>query len=159
MLDFEVKPLFARYADGVLDMGSIKITLPNVQDIDAYRDMTITWNRTTYMKLGTLLDAAIYGWTVEQVDGTTTAKYGSEDTEPEIVLIGLKDGLTAEQVTGGITFNPWQIILSTAILGNSEVNVTFDINNRSLFLYSDAAAEYSEGWTFDEESGVYQRAA
>ena len=156
VLDFQTKPQFARFADGVLDMGSIKITLPNVQDIDAYRDMTITWDRSTYMKLGTLLDAPAYVWTVKQVNGTTTAKYGPEGGNVEIVLTGLKGSLTSAEVAQGITVGAWQIELSSSVLGDTDVLLESDLGSHYLTLANDARSEYFNGWSFDENTSSYE---
>ena len=94
-------PTFAKFTNGVLNIGDIaKINLPNVTNINDYRNMIVnvvsgsSWHGEDLtvvesITLGELLDAPASYW---KVSGTT-ATYYDGDGSVILTLTGLKSGL------------------------------------------------------------------
>ncbi|MBQ9442544.1 MAG: hypothetical protein IJU55_06000, partial [Selenomonadaceae bacterium] len=126
------KPEFARFANGVLNVSNIfKVSLPNVKNINNYRNMAIKWNDRddetgeeilVEKTLGELLDVPSPYW---KVSGTT-ATYYDADGSVILTLTGLKSGLKADNgEIAGIDVNCYDkgITLSKDLLDKKTVSL------------------------------------
>ena len=157
VLDFENKPRFARFENNILYVETTQIALPNVENISSYRDMTVTWNGSTKMKLGQLLDASACVWTIKEENGVTIAEYGFEDGKPEVIIKGLKQGLTVTEAAKGIKVGSNKVELSKNVLGTSDVEFASDWSNFTFTLDDDARANYTyTGWIAEKSTNTYK---
>lgn len=130
-----IMPTFAKFKNNVLSIdNTIKINLPNVTDINSYRNMIVAYDYPTQtITLGELLDNPVPYWTISG----TTATYTSGDGKILATLTGLKSGLkVVDDEIDGIKINSYGTIeLSAKVLGTNAVSLQSD--NYSLSLADD----------------------
>ena len=128
---FDDEPTFAKFANNVLNINNhIKINLPNVKNINDYRNMIVPYSYyddtgeyiEAEITLGELLDAPAPYW---KVSGTT-ATYYDADGKLLATLTGLKSGLkVVNGEIAGIDVNSYgEITLSKSVLGTGTVSLT-----------------------------------
>ena len=131
MLRLTYTPKYAAFnkTTHILDLDNFKINLPNVSNIDNYRDMLIRNDRGDRVTLGELLDQKKSYW---KVSGTT-ATYYDGNGKTIATLTGLKSGLkVVNGEIAGIEINSFDgsITLSKSVLGTG----TVELNSQFYYL-------------------------
>ena len=127
---------FAKFDKGVLNIdNALKIKLPNVKNINDYRNMTVRYgdynfDRSEDITLGELLDSALY-WKVSGTTATASAADGSV----VFTLTGLKSGLKVVdgEIPGIRVDGGNNVILSKEVLDKKTVSL--NVQNPDEFYY------------------------
>ena len=146
VLRFYYTPKYAAFnkTTHILDFGNLKINLPNVSNIDDYRDMLIkNWGEK--ITLGELLDQKKFYW---KISGTT-ATYYDGNGKVMATLTGLKSGLkVVNGEISGIEINSNnEIILSKSVLGTGTVELDSHFYSLDLSDDVDKANIDDLGWS------------
>ena len=163
------EPTFAKFANNVLNIDNVwKIKLPNVKNINDYRDMVVSYdhyddaigdNTDAEITLGELLDAPAPYW---KVSGTT-ATYYDGDGKLLVTLTGLKSGLKAVngEIDGINVARYGEFTLSKSVLGTSAVSFSINVHGKGYYLKLDedvTRAEFEESgkWSISGTTATLQ---